>query len=184
MKTFTSVFLAILAAVGVLTVIVFLASPFVRYSNIKRACLAEMETAIGNALDATGSPESKLAQIQGGMSRARKARETLIYVLENKPWSLPLTPGERKLLTESKTEIRKDTANALKNALKGYKAEYGDYPQGTPAEMLKALDGDNPNHFHFFDIRRGQLNSSGELLDPWGKPYPLDVTQLQSIDGT
>jgi hypothetical protein len=185
-KTFTSVFLAILAAVGVILLIVFLAAPFVRYSNAKGACLAEINSAVGDALDATGSLDMQVAQMQADMKRARKARETLILILENKPWSLPLSHAESKLLTESRLAIRRETASTLKSALEIYKASYGDYPQATPEEQLKALDGENPQHFHFFDFRREHLNlnSAGELVDPWGKPYPLDVTQLEAISGT
>jgi hypothetical protein len=182
-KTFTSVFLAILAAVGVIVLIVFLAAPFVRYSNAKRACLAEIHSAIRDGLDVTGSLDMRLAQMQADMKRVRKARETLILILENKPWSLPLSHAESKLLTESKLVIRRETASALKIALESYKAVYGDYPQGTPEEK-KALDGENPEHFHFFDFRREHLNTAGELVDPWGKPYPLDVTELEAINGT
>jgi hypothetical protein len=186
-KTFTSVFLAILAAVGVIVLIVFLAAPFVRYSNAKRACLTEIHSAIQGALDVTGSsPEMRLAQMVADMKRARKARETLIGILENKPWSLPLSHGESKLLSESKSEFRRETASALKNALESYRIEYGDYPQGAPEENLKALDGGNPKHIQFFDFHHEHLNlnSAGELVDPWGKPYPLDVTQLKAINGT
>ena len=181
-KTFTSVFLAILAAVGVIVLIIFLAAPFVRYSNAKRVCLAEMHSALQDANDATGSPEMRLAQMEAAMKRDGKARETLIFVIEHKPWSLPLSHGESVLLSELKSEIRRETASALKNTLEMYKAVYGDYPQGTPQEQLKALDGENPRNIHFnFGRAHLNLNSAGEPVDPWGKPYPFDVTQLEAI---
>jgi hypothetical protein len=182
-KSFTSVFLAILAAVGVIMLIVFLAIPFVQYNNAIRACLAESHSAAQDAQDATGSPEMRLAQTEADVGRMRKARETLILILENKPWSLPLSHGERTLLSQLKSESRRETASALKNALESYRIVYSDYPQGTPEEKLKALDGENPKHIQFFDFRRAhlELNSAGELLDLWGKPYPLDVTQLEAM---
>jgi len=181
MKTFTSVFLAILAAVAVLSGIFFLIRPFLQYSEAKRLCLAEIDSALADGLDSSGGSEARLAQIQSSQKRVFRAQQTLIQVLAHKPLSLPLTPKERKLLGEAKSEIRRDTLSRLKTAFQSYKIEYGNYPTGTPTEILKTLESDNPHHFHFFEPDRTQLHQNGELVDPDGKPYPLDFTEIEAL---
>jgi len=131
----------------------------------------------------SGGPEARLAQLNSSLGRFLRAEQALISVLAHKPLSLPLTSKERKLLSQAKSEIRKDTLYRLKNAFESYKVEYGDYPSGTPTEILKALECDNPN-FQFFEPDRTQLNHNGELVDPDGKPYPLEFSQIESTSPT
>ena len=184
MKMFTAVFLAIIAAVIAMIGVFFLIRPFLQYNEAKRLCLAEIDSALADTRDLSGGPEARLAQLNSSLGRFLRAEQALISVLAHKPLSLPLTSKERKLLSQAKSEIRKDTLYRLKNAFESYKVEYGDYPSGTPTEILKALECDNPNHFQFFEPDRTQLNHNGELVDPDGKPYPLEFSQIESASPT
>src|SRR6266704_2876860 len=132
MKTFTSVFLAIIAAVVAIVAVFLLIRPFLQYGEAKRLCLGEINSALAEGLDSSGSPEARLAQLQSSQKRVFRAQQTLIQVLTHKPLSLPLTSQERKLLGDAKSEIRHDTLLRLKIAFQSYKVEYGNYPSGTP----------------------------------------------------
>src|ERR1035437_1514227 len=55
-------------------------------------------------------------------------------------------------------------------ALKGYQAQYSDYPKGDQNEIIKSLLGNNLQKIQFLNAK---LNSSGEFLDPWGIPYAI-----------
>ena len=53
----------------------------------------------------------------------------------------------------------------------GYHTVMGENPVGTNAEIMKALMGGNPHQATFGPMDGQQLNSKGELVDPWGTPY-------------
>ena len=58
-------------------------------------------------------------------------------------------------------------------ALQKYKEHVGSYPIGENVDVVKALEGNNPQHV-FVDIgRRKTLNDKGELVDPWGTPFRI-----------
>ena len=61
---------------------------------------------------------------------------------------------------------------AVRSAIQKYGAAFGGNPVGTNAEITRALNGDNPTHANFLaGIPGQQINSKGELVDPWGTPY-------------
>jgi hypothetical protein len=63
-------------------------------------------------------------------------------------------------------------AEAVRSAAQAYGAAFGGNPVGTNAEITRALNGNNPTHAMFLSgIPGQQINSKGELLDPWGTPY-------------
>ena len=181
MKTFTSVFLAIIAAVIAIIGVFFLIRPFLQYNEAKRLCLAEIDSALADGRDLSGGLDAQLAQLNSSQRRIIRAEQTLISVLAHKPLSLPLTSEERKLLSKAKSDIRRDTLSRLKTAFETYKVAYGDYPSGTPTEILKKLESDNPDHFDLFHADRTQFNQNGEFVDPDGKPYPLDFSQIEAL---
>jgi hypothetical protein len=172
MKTFTSVFLAIIAAVIAIIGVFFLIRPFLQYNEAKRLCLAEIDSALADSRDLSGGLDAQVAQLNSSQRRIIRAEQTLISVLAHKPLLLPLTSKERKLLSEAKSAVRSDTLQRLKYSFEAYKAAYGDYPSGTPTEILKALR---------FDADRTQLNQNGELVDPDGKPYPLEFSEIEAL---
>lgn len=67
-------------------------------------------------------------------------------------------------------------ASQLTWALKTYYAEYGTAPTRPHVEIIRALIGANPRKIVFLDPDLKQLNSSNELLDPWGLPYRIDTS--------
>lgn len=58
-------------------------------------------------------------------------------------------------------------------ALQKYKEYAGAYPVGNNAEIVKALAGNNPQKVIVDIGRHKNLNSKGELVDPWGTPYRI-----------
>jgi len=171
-QTFTSVFLAIIAAVIAIVGAFFLIRPFLQYNEAKRLCLAEMDSALASGRDLSGGLDAQITQLSSSVRRTIRAEQMLISVLSHKPLSLPLTSNERKLLSQAKSDVRRDTLQRLKVAFEVYKAVHDDYPSGTPTEILKALE---------FDADRTQLNQNGELVDPDGKPYPLEFSQIETL---
>jgi hypothetical protein len=61
---------------------------------------------------------------------------------------------------------------AVRSAIQKYGSTFGGNPVGTNAEITRALNGNNPTHANFLGgIPGQQINSNGELVDPWGTPY-------------
>ena len=86
---------------------------------------------------------------------------------------LPLLAGGRQpKIPLAKTEIAK-----LRAALNQYRAEFGEYPSGTSAEILKILLRENSKKIQFFTVNPKWVNSAGELVDPWKTPYEIKIFQ-------
>lgn len=71
----------------------------------------------------------------------------------------------------------KDDVTRLSIGLSFYKGEYGVYPEGGQATILKILQGDNKRKIVFYEISPKQLNEKGELMDSWGTPYRIEIDQ-------
>ena len=162
---------AIIAAVITIVGGFVLIRPFLQYNEAKQLCLAEIHSA-AVAGDVSGGVDAQLARLKSSVRRSIRAEQTLISVLTHKPLSLPLTSKERELLSQAKADVRSDTLQRLKYSFDAYGAAYGNYPRGTPTEVLKALR---------FDADRTQLNLNGELVDPDGKPYPLEFSKIEAL---
>jgi hypothetical protein len=61
----------------------------------------------------------------------------------------------------------------LLEAFEAYHAEYDAYPDGSPAEIGRALRGDNEKQIVFLQGPEQSHNEDGELLDPWGTPFKI-----------
>ncbi len=57
--------------------------------------------------------------------------------------------------------------------LQQYKENVGQYPMGSNAELIKALQGNNPKKLIILVSRKAELNEKGEMLDPWGTPLRI-----------
>jgi hypothetical protein len=57
--------------------------------------------------------------------------------------------------------------------LQRYKEYVGRYPIGNNAQIVKALMGENPKNVIILVGRKTDLNSQGELVDPWGTPLRI-----------
>jgi len=58
-------------------------------------------------------------------------------------------------------------------ALQQYKERVGSYPVGNNAEIAKSLLGNNPKNLIILVGRQKDLNSKGEIVDPWGTPLRM-----------
>jgi hypothetical protein len=62
----------------------------------------------------------------------------------------------------------------LFEAFHQYRQHVGEYPKGTPVEIAKALlEGQNPKKIIILAVRKAELNSKGEIVDPWGTPLKI-----------
>ena len=66
-------------------------------------------------------------------------------------------------------------------AVHSYRVEYGVLPKGDAAAIMKALLGDSPHKFVFFAGSADRFGADGAFLDPWGTPYPFDLTEAGGI---
>ena len=58
-------------------------------------------------------------------------------------------------------------------ALQQYKQYVGTYPVGNNAEIASALQGNNLKKVIILVGRKKDLNSKGEIVDPWGTPLRI-----------
>jgi hypothetical protein len=61
----------------------------------------------------------------------------------------------------------------LFDALQRYKDKVGSYPVGNNAAIVQALLGNNPKNLIILVGRKKDLNSKGEIVDPWGTPIRI-----------
>jgi len=62
----------------------------------------------------------------------------------------------------------------LFEAFHQYKTHVGNYPTGNNSEIAKALlEGHNPKKIIIVAVRKAELNSKGEIVDPWGTPLKI-----------
>jgi hypothetical protein len=57
--------------------------------------------------------------------------------------------------------------------LQQFKEYVGLYPSGNNAEIVKAMLGQNPKNVIILVGRKSDLNSKGEIVDPWGTPLRI-----------
>ena len=68
----------------------------------------------------------------------------------------------------------------LYGAIEDYHRRFGVYPQGDNVAISKQLLGDNPMHRQFF-LPPSPLGPQGELMDQWGTPFRITITQDEKI---
>jgi hypothetical protein len=70
----------------------------------------------------------------------------------------------------------------LFEAFHKYKQIVGKYPQGSNAEIAKAIrEGDNEKHLMIMAVKDSQLNAKGEIVDPWGTPLKIYFAQNEVL---
>jgi hypothetical protein len=70
----------------------------------------------------------------------------------------------------------------LFEAFHKYKRVVGKYPQGSNAEIAKAIrEGDNEKHLMIMAVKDSQLNAKGEIVDPWGTPLKIYFAQNEVL---
>lgn len=64
----------------------------------------------------------------------------------------------------------------LSCALKTYRTEFGAWPTGNQARLMKTLLGDNSQKITFYDVPLKSLNQRSEFVDPWGVPFLISFS--------
>ena len=96
-----------------------------------------------------------------------------------------LFPAVQSALRKAEAAKAKSTLLSVATALKAYDREYSGWPSGvssTPRNMTTNLFG-NPRGIVFLDVAIKDIDSSGNILDPWKNPYRVafDPTGANSI---
>ena len=60
-------------------------------------------------------------------------------------------------------------------ALNEFETTYKEIPSGNSAAIFRALYGSNPKSIIF--LSRGMTNDDGQMIDPWGTPYQIEILQ-------
>lgn len=82
--------------------------------------------------------------------------------------------GEKKLFTENVPATKHDSM-VIAVALSEYHRLFGAYPTGNNVALSKALAGENPKKIVLLAFKH--IGKGGEMLDPWGNPYDIQVTE-------
>jgi len=80
---------------------------------------------------------------------------------------------QRPARDEAKEEAVIFQRAKLLEAFAAYREEFGAYPEGTSAAIIRELRGENARQKVFFESPPESLNEKGELLDPSGHPYRI-----------
>jgi len=62
------------------------------------------------------------------------------------------------------------------SAMESFRHEYGSFPSGNSAEILKVLVGDNPKKICFLSLETHSKNQFGQYIDPWQIPFRIILT--------
>lgn len=63
--------------------------------------------------------------------------------------------------------------DSLFEAFHKYKEHVGRYPEGNSVEIVKALTGNNSKKVIIVAVKKENLNTKGEIVDPWGTPLKI-----------
>ncbi len=64
----------------------------------------------------------------------------------------------------------REQADGLIIGLQQYKEFIGSFPRGSNLEVARSLNGQGDKRILIVVGRKGDLNSKGEFVDPWGTP--------------
>ncbi len=70
-----------------------------------------------------------------------------------------------------------EDADSLILGLQQYKEFVGSYPSGTLSDISKALTGQTDKKILILVMRKSELNTKGEIVDPWGTPIQVYFSQ-------
>ncbi len=66
--------------------------------------------------------------------------------------------------------------------LRNFGARFGGNPTGSNAEIVKTLNGGNPQGVRYLPEQLLRLNDQGELVDNWGTPYFFHQLSAQETE--
>ena len=64
---------------------------------------------------------------------------------------------------------------SISSALKDYEGTYGRFPSGNARAIFESLRGSNPLERVFLNVQESSISPEGDLLDPWGTAYEVEV---------
>jgi hypothetical protein len=71
--------------------------------------------------------------------------------------------------------------HAIRIACAAYRDKYGAFPTGDNATIMRTLTGENLKSIVFLEISKDSTATNGAFLDPWGRPYRIDLTGKEPL---
>ena len=96
--------------------------------------------------------------------------------------SPPVVPAPRTLPPTGEDHPARVEAESIALNLRHYGQRFGGNPVGTNAEIVKTLNGSNPQGVRYLPQEHLRLNDQGELLDTWGTPYFFHQMSAQQME--
>lgn len=81
----------------------------------------------------------------------------------------------RNRLDAKVAKFNSDAEN-LGVGLQQYKEFVGSYPTGNNVDIAKALSGRTEKKVLILAVRKSDINSKGEIVDPWGTPLQFYIS--------
>ena len=82
---------------------------------------------------------------------------------------------------KEKMAVLKQDIKCLITALELYKNDFGSFPSGDNAQIMRAISGENIKKKAYIESSQDSKNPQGELLDPWRTPYLILITDSQPV---
>jgi hypothetical protein len=90
-----------------------------------------------------------------------------------------LFPGGGNLAA-ARRAITANRIDQLQTGIVSYQTEYElPIPGANNADIVKELEGENPRRIAFLNLRSSDKNAKGEILDAWGTPLRVTMTDPQ-----
>ena len=70
----------------------------------------------------------------------------------------------------------------LATAMKFYKYDYGEYPEGTSGEILLQIMGENPLNREYLEGNPFSFDNEGDVLDEWGNPITIEIKSQDKFE--
>jgi type II secretory pathway pseudopilin PulG len=110
------------------------------------------------------------------MKKAAVIVLTIVVIILLISLLFPCTNCPRNAAKRTHTQIY---FQAILNASKAYKSEYGDYPKGDLSEIIHQLAGGNPQRIEFLD--RTFDSNKDKLVDAWGTPFRFIPSENNAV---
>jgi hypothetical protein len=94
----------------------------------------------------------------------------LVTVLAGAFWA---TKAWNTFRANARTAKYNQDLDNLFAGLQKFKERVGSYPQGSNADIAKALQGNNSKNVIILVGQKTELNDKGEYVDPWGTPLRI-----------
>ncbi|MFZ4767014.1 MAG: hypothetical protein ACOYMN_18840 [Roseimicrobium sp.] len=119
-------------------------------------------------------------QLEAVIASAGEAKPTPFKRVEASPPPPPKIPAGYDV--GKRQEPATQEAEMLALNLRHYGQRFGGNPVGTNAEIVKTLNGGNPQGARYLPQDTLRLNGQGELLDHYGTPYFFHQLSAQEME--